>query len=514
MLNKNIIIRNVSADKTLVISGKDGLVVTLTKDTSRTLDYGSVQLDVEFLNNLYTYKVRGYLSVNLDGVNLSADQIYALRYTCGVSELDEGTTYADVTYYVDGALGSDVIGMGTSSSPYRTITAAYSRIPQNIDNTAKIVIAAGTYTDFPYEIANKCSKEGQLVFEGVLRNTLATEFTVDSFDFGGSDGYVYGVINVPTATWTVDAFVGKFIKLSSGANTGQTFGIVSNTATAITICSFWYDIASTDKFFIVEPAVEITISHNVGIDVQSTQTGQELFHTKSYLGMYGVKISMVDDPPTYYSVNFTNTSAVLFCSMFGYVTLKNSQINYVAMLDPAKAFVDTISQDPYSSFFSVSSCRMGLSILSNCSCAGEIFMYYGWNRVVAIAAKSVWSRTTDMEVWYTYLNAVPSSGQYPVTIHGGNHTLNLVHIEGSAYLSGMRIKDCACVDLSDITCNSPSIVGPGATIGHECRISAHNVTLSGASGALKFDNSATAVSWPGAGVRVADTLGSSSVTGY
>jgi hypothetical protein len=51
-------------------------------------------------------------------------------------------------------------------------------------------------------------------------------------------------------------------------------------------------------------------------------------------------------------------------------------------------------------------------------------------------------------------------------------------------------------------------------VGHECRISAHDVALSGVGGAIKFENSAAAVAWPAAGTRIADTDGSSAVMGF
>jgi len=427
--------------------------------------------------------------------------------TYSVDYASSEETARDMTLYVDSTTGSDVTGNGTATAPFQTITEAYSRIPRTLRHTVKIIMATGTYAAFPDDITHDCIAAGQLVFEGSIVNAVATEYTVDSFDFGGADGYVYGVINVPTATWTINAHANKFVQFADG----RMYGIISNTATSIRICAFFYDIVAAEKFHIVEPGVVVNMTHDIGIRVETKDNGGVLLGTYGVLGFYGIKL---DDAGTWKALNVINTSAVLHGSIFPYMVTSGTQFNYLGMLDPVKAFTDATARDTYSSFFSANSMRIGGTVVCNAIVSGEILCWSALCELYGIAARGFWSRNSDVAAMYAHLDDNPSFGLYPITVHGRSHQYNQIHIEGSDYVSALRIKDCACVDIADFTCNALRITGPGATIGQECRISAHNITLSGTGGALKFDNSAAAVAWPAAGVRVADTIGSSSVTGY
>ena len=423
---------------------------------------------------------------------------------------EDSVTTGDINLYVDGTLGSDTTGNGTSAAPFKTIPAAYERVPKNISHAVHITIADGTYTDFPTLVENNCGHTGQLSFEGALALSDETEYTVDSFDYGGSDGYTYGDINVPTATWTPAALKGKFVLMTSGDSIGKTYGIITNTETAIRISSFFYDITAADKFNIVEPSVVISSTAKIGFNVPTYQTAGHLQGIYSRLGLAGINFSAAAE------IDFKNTSAHLSSVIFQYFCAFASEFNYVGMLDKVKAFTNVNFRDEYAAFFHVHDmCRIGLCNFFNCICGYLIMNWFGLSTISCCASPGIWSRVIDTESYYCYLDdRDQSDGFYCFTCHGGMHTLDLMHFEGSRVGAAMRVKDSACVSMFHSTCTSANIAGFGALVGHECRIAAHGVDITGVGGAIKFENNAAAVAWPAAGTRVADDDGSSAVMGY
>jgi hypothetical protein len=422
----------------------------------------------------------------------------------------DSVTTGDINLYVNGALGNDTTGNGTSAAPFKTITAAYARVPKNINHAVHIAIADGTYADFPTLVENNCGHTGQLSFEGSVVLSDEDEYTVDSFDYGGPDGYTYGDINVPTATWTPAALKGKFVLMTSGASDGMFYGIITNTGTSIRVASFYYDITAADTFNIVEPSVVISSTAHVGFNVSTYDTAGNLSGVAGRVGLAGINLGAADE------VDFKNTSAHLSVVTFKYLCAYGSAINYVGMYDDVKAFISINFRDQYTAYFYVAGmCRLGLCDFYNGVVGYLIMNWFGRSSISSCAAPGIWSRVIDTESYYCYLDdRGQSDGFYCFTCHGGMHTIDFMHMEGSGVSAAMRIKDNACVSINSITCTSANIAGFGVLVGHECRISAHDVTLSGVGGAIKFENSAAAVAWPAAGTRIADTDGSSAVMGF
>lgn len=219
-----------------------------------------------------------------------------------------GITTAPINLYVDPA-GSDVTGDGTAGKPYATLTKALASIPEKIAHTVHLRYAGGTYTSFPTNLCFELLRTGQLVLECTDEPTVvAGPFTMSGVaDLNTWSGFD---ITVAGAGWSVDAYHGKFIKITSGASAGLVLPIHYNSADTISTLTSFYSFAPGDSFNIVEPAAIVDTAHPITFGVKGS-----LSWGYSQLAIVNTMFSTSDIGLNEY-LWYGNVFAVLYCTAF------------------------------------------------------------------------------------------------------------------------------------------------------------------------------------------------------
>ena len=151
----------------------------------------------------------------------------------------EYQTYATISLFVDGTLGSDSNPCTASgASACRTLAGALSKLPRFIRHNVTITVAAGTYA------------ESLNITNGLYINNAVTVAIVGALDsFTPATGTNSGTTSAATAasssgppsitdstqTWTVNNLKGRFVSFTSGSLSGSVFPITSNTATTLSM---------------------------------------------------------------------------------------------------------------------------------------------------------------------------------------------------------------------------------------------------------------------------------------
>lgn len=166
--------------------------------------------------NLPTTRVSGQLpTTQLSGI-LTASQI---------------ASQADATYYVDAVLGNDA-NAGTALAPFKTIGAATALIPHVLNHNFTINIKAGTYVE-------EIKITTHIQAPGVLLSFIGLDWSLITPATGVQSGTFTSVstrfITMAAAGWTVNDLKGKFVKVTSGAQSGKYFPIASNTIDTLEI---------------------------------------------------------------------------------------------------------------------------------------------------------------------------------------------------------------------------------------------------------------------------------------
>jgi len=251
--------------KTVTLTNKSSNTLSfpnfyIEKYSSYNIELNEIQFDEELLNIIYGYVTDVKLSCYLDSVELSPSEILTLKYRDVYNDgsIGKDETVADMDIYVNATTGADVLGDGSSSSPYSTITRAYADVPTKIKHVVHIHIAAGTYSAWPSNIDHSFIDAGFLSFDGSLALVDAsTEMTIDVA--GPTVIQTNNVADIPVVGGglTSNAYRGKYVKFTSGARVGEVAAIVSNTTTSLRIEYTYIALSAGETFKVVEPGVTI-----------------------------------------------------------------------------------------------------------------------------------------------------------------------------------------------------------------------------------------------------------------
>lgn len=151
------------------------------------------------------------------------------------------------SYFVDGSLGNDANTCTASgASACLTIQGAINKIPKLLKNGVSVDIASGSYagfyiTGFAQDVGFQQTTAGLLIRGAALANsTLATGTATGTATAGSAgSGATFGTMTDSGQAWTVNNLRGRFLTITGGTGSGQTYPISSNTATAITIVGVW-----------------------------------------------------------------------------------------------------------------------------------------------------------------------------------------------------------------------------------------------------------------------------------
>jgi len=151
----------------------------------------------------------------------------------GILVASQIVSQADATYWVDAVLGNDA-NAGTALAPFKTIGAATALIPHVLSHNFTINIKAGTYVE-------EIKITTHIQAPGVLLSLIGLDWSLITPATGVQSGTFTSVstrfITMAAAGWTVNDLKGKFVKVTSGAQSGRYFPIASNTVDTLEIAA-------------------------------------------------------------------------------------------------------------------------------------------------------------------------------------------------------------------------------------------------------------------------------------
>ncbi len=178
-------------------------------------------------------------------------------------------TTSALTYYV-ATTGSDA-NPGTSAAPFLTIQKAIDLIPKQILHPVQVNVGAGNFggynmADFLIGIPTDLVAGAYFQMTGtMIAVTPATGLgtgTATAGTAGSASTPSRGTLTDGSQSWTVNDLRGKFIHTIAGTGSAQYLPIVSNTATAITVCGAWTAPANGTTYEIIQPGTVINTSLN------------------------------------------------------------------------------------------------------------------------------------------------------------------------------------------------------------------------------------------------------------
>ena len=154
-------------------------------------------------------------------------------------------TSANISYYVDGTLGSDSNACTSSGTgACATFTAAIGKVPYRIAHTVTINVAAGTYTAAMQIVGFNIARPSGNLSASAALNITGTQIA-PTLTGGTTSGTLTAVAAASGPTlqlltdsgqsWVVDELIGRNIQMTSGGANTRYFTIAHNTATTLSI---------------------------------------------------------------------------------------------------------------------------------------------------------------------------------------------------------------------------------------------------------------------------------------
>ncbi len=168
-------------------------------------------------------------------------------------------TEQEIDLYVRGTTGSDQNSGYFVDQPLKTLQAAYDKIPIHIKHTVRIHLGAHTGDGYvaPKFEDRICDAHVIVIGDGAGEAGNGVTNLLSDTAIAGSDNLQVTI----TGPIVVDDYIGKTIRITSGAAIGDRRTIKSNTATSIVAASHFSDtIGVGDTFVIEEPSIAIDIS--------------------------------------------------------------------------------------------------------------------------------------------------------------------------------------------------------------------------------------------------------------
>jgi len=268
----------------------------------------------------------------------------------------------DIALAVNGATGSDaptttrpdvLTGGDYQAYPFATIQAAIDAVPQMIRHNVNIYVAAGSYAGF--DIKGYNAGQGSLVVNGAQTQVTPTTGSAS----GTASSGTAKTLTLTSAGWTVDDFVGKFCKITSGTGAGQHFIIAENTADTLLFVGRMSPAPdATSVFEITEPSVILTSGGGFG-------AGAYVTGCIGAIGVYDMHV----EGPSFGAVQLTSQNSFTVRRM----TAKNCYYGFVAQ-DSLRVAFNQIG--------SLGSTSDGITLLSM-NTAGNQAFEKGWMAINA-----------------------------------------------------------------------------------------------------------------------------------
>jgi hypothetical protein len=172
-------------------------------------------------------QITGQLPISQTDGNLPTTRL------SGILTASQIVSQADATYWVDTVAGLDT-NPGTALLPFKTIGKATALIPHVLSHNFTINIKAGTYVESIEITTHIQSSNIVLKIAGQDWAAITPATGVQTGTFTSVSGKF---ATMTGAGWTVNDLQKKFVKLTSGAQSGKYFPIASNTIDTLEICA-------------------------------------------------------------------------------------------------------------------------------------------------------------------------------------------------------------------------------------------------------------------------------------
>ena len=162
-------------------------------------------------------------------------------------------SFGAITFYVDGASGTDDLehGHASGASAFATNQYAIDQIPGLNGGNVSLNISGNTYTEDLVVEGKNVMGNYTLTMTGTLQDAGDGTLTCTTGSVQGT-GATQGTVECSTSPWTTNEVANKLVRFTSGVNDGITRLIDSNDANTLTICGTWPSgaPASGDSFVV------------------------------------------------------------------------------------------------------------------------------------------------------------------------------------------------------------------------------------------------------------------------
>ena len=472
------------------------------------------------------------------------DEIESIGDMLGAIGCFEGATSEDMDIYVNGATGSDLIGDGSASAPYQSLSFLSGHFPHYINHNVRIMIT-GTVTAPALHFEQEIGPAGCLSILGVGAPTVVnTSVGVGPFSLTGMTSYGSPVAAHKmdfAETFTVEELYGKWVKFETGSLglSGNVLQIHENEAHAIwTRFGFIGTPAITNTVSIVEPPATIICP---ALDFEcSGPTFFDSGHRAARVNLMALTIDIRGSVAKYNQFRIRNSchTNVSFVTLLaeagqsGYCVIQ-SPVNYYKSWDPD---VVTLSQS------AITNLDVYYAVSTNC---GFLLSRTDWPpvsftpeecRLLPGAEDTVGLDSRGRIVATNYFGSLKmsASGFLQITEGGSGEIIqcllsgrateacvyvlqgNFVELNINYFKGG---KSCLKVRNGDVWLSTNSSGGAAAFTDYglefapgQARVFCANdpTPLIGATGQILFSNAVGApVVWPGANAIKTDALGNS-----
>ena len=193
-----------------------------------------------------------------------------------------GVTPAPTELYVNGSTGNDA-NAGSSGFPIATLTEAWRRIGTKVRASCVVrIMATGTYDASAFAVRRD--------FGPYLVDFIADPATATVVDTGTVTAATYQQVTAAAESWTVDAYAGLTLRVTSGAMVGEARTIIANAATtALLSDGFPTNLSAGNTFSVVRP----------GVILSFPAYGVLQGDSRAYVSIQGCELSWPDNSALY-----------------------------------------------------------------------------------------------------------------------------------------------------------------------------------------------------------------------
>lgn len=455
------------------------------------------------------------------------------------------STYQDMEIHVNNLIGDDAGGLGTSGSPFATLSRALDSIRNTrIDHIVQILLehtAGGVqtvYTDDLVDIDHNIAK-GSLAIVGVGTPIVTKEVQeVNSVTALGGGGVLYDT--VAGAPYVANEWIGEFMRVLDGVALGSAFPIFTNTVNELSTIPSTVEPAAGDTFDGVVPAVKVEFNQlsirtrnanrsendgftnfasnvaavNLYLDLSATDRvfkPSDIKGDGQYINLEFVVMKFTDDLPYAFAAENVNVNTYRTLDQ-GLEAVCGAGIVNIGMIPASNPGV-TLRRETQAHHASIAIAIVDRSQLKRAVMCDLVDPSLGSTLLESIAANAFVStqrRTSGSKLIASLLGNIGTAN--PINLAMSDLFIQQIYIMDGA--DGILASDCRLVIDDTCECDA-AIIGYALNAGTNVTVQTNGALAAfiGAGGSILFTapNPDVPSAWPGAGVLTGDALGGAGI---